>query len=272
MYEDLKKLSEEEMLEKIKEYSEKIKESEDILNNYHKTHVWDADKRKNDFILVDSRTMKKASPEIANLYVSTINMKNDIGILYGLIRQKKSKKLTKFIFKFISVDKRLNPELYPDWLTFVIENVTSGGYIRLLPVVNLFQFLKEKGKLTPLLKIFNRIKEFWRKYIGESNLSILGVKYEGFDEYAKQVFNKEIRKRIKEEVDPNGILHSVVFRKPVEGHTYYSILLFQIAPRYKKQASSYYQSKREVRYNLKKLLEEYGWIENENYQTYLEKT
>lgn len=273
MFDDLKKLSEDELKAKREEYIQKVEDASEILDNYHKEYLQNPDTSKYEYVLVNSKTMERASPEIIELFLSINRMQMAIGTIRGLLKQKKAEKLTKFIFKFITVDKKSNPELYPEYLTFVIENISESGVIGLLPVVNLSEFLKQSANVTELNSVFIRIKNFWSKFIREGNLAILNVKYEGFDEYAKKVFNKEIRKRIKEEVDPDNRLHSVVFKKPVNTY-FHSIRLFQIVPRFKKNHNYYtsYQSKRQIQKDLKKLLREYGWIENVNYQDFLENT
>lgn len=169
-----------------------------------------------------------------------------------------------YITAFIVMDKKQNPSLYPEWLSFRIpesvENV-RGGTIRITPVIDLHEFLRVKGNSRTVNKLESRINMFMKRYFPQVDFSINAVEYKDFDKYIKTVVNKEIKPRIKE-IDTSKCLHSLVFR--VRNSHYQKEV--QIYPRFRDKYPCYsWNKKNNLESEIRGILKEYGWINGVNY-------
>jgi hypothetical protein len=179
-------------------------------------------------------------------------------------RTKINQKSLGYVTAFIVMDKKQNPSLYPEWLSFLIpESVVDirGGTIRITPVIDLYEFLRVKGNSNIVNKLESRINMFVKRYFTQVDFSINSVEYKDFDKYIKTVVNKEIKPRIKE-IDTSKCLHSLVFR--VRNSRYQKEV--QIYPRFRDTYPCYTWSKKShLESQIKNILREYGWINGVNY-------
>ena len=166
-----------------------------------------------------------------------------------------------YVTAYIVMDKRQNPDSYPDWLSLKVEDEMYGHTIRLQPYIDLEKLLEEKGDLHKITDIYHRINRFVNRYFTDSaRLDLRPKVISGIDDYIKNVFRKQIRPRIMNEVKDSECIHSIVFR--VKGDYRKDI---QIHPRFKDSYNCRWSSRSQIHRDLKKILEEYGWVEGRNY-------
>lgn len=179
--------------------------------------------------------------------------------------EKVASKIVPFVTAYIVMDKKRNPDLYPDWLSLKIEDKVYGHRIKIQPYIDLEKLLKEKGSTKIINNIFGRIGTFLNRFFSDAAIiERLPKIYLGIDDYIKNVFRKEIRPRIMDEVEKSDCIHSIVFRTRDDG-----VGDIQIYPRIKSSLGdngynckySTYQIQRDLR----KILEEYGWVRYDNY-------
>jgi len=258
--------------QKLDEYQKEIDDIKNKLDKYEREGNYDFQKKRYTYGFYDKETKEPAPEEIIDWFNYLKNLQKKVRHIKIRIKGLESLKLESYLTKVIVLDKKTHSQDYPEWLKFSMFVDDYYGYLHLQPIINIYELLKSKGDLYDATKVIRRINTFWIKYIGENILQIADTEYEGFDEYAKKVFNKEIRKRIKEEVDPNGRLHSVVFKKPIRQYGITSTTLFQIVPRFKKTYSyNQFERRSVIEKRLEDLLKEYGWIRSLNYQDTLER-
>ena len=198
------------------------------------------------------------------------------------LSRKRAHSVKDFVIAFIVMDKKSNPSIYPEWLSFDIGEVTTSGSILIKPTVDLTKILKDKGKTMLISKIINRIEKFWSRYFQrQSSLDFTNPNFIGLDNYIKNVFRKEIKERVSKELDPNGCVHSIIFRQPKgTGYRYHNTLI-QIVPRFKSIDNMDWEERRnsscksfseyEFNSSFKRLLNEYGWVESDNYSSIYQK-
>ena len=166
---------------------------------------------------------------------------------------------------FLVMDKRQNPSLYPEWLSFSFpdsKNQTKRGYHEIIPYIDLEKALQSNDKWNIVVnKVTDRLNKFFKRYFpDEANINISNPVINGIDDYIKNVFRKEIRKRIKD-LDTNNCIHSIVFR--VRNRYRREI---QIHPRWRDKYPCYTWGKQsEIEREMKKILRDYGWREELNY-------
>lgn len=181
--------------------------------------------------------------------------------IYGRENLKVATKIKDYIVAFIVMDKKQNPELYPDWLSLEVKEAW-GEHITVRPHINLEKLLEERGGTRDINNIEHRIKIFIGRYFTDgARLDFKGATFRGIDDYIKNVFRKEIRPRIMKEVEDSDCIHSIVFRK--RSYTYRGEI--QIHPRFRDNYKCRWSSRNTIQRQIKAILKEYGWIEGRNY-------
>jgi hypothetical protein len=181
--------------------------------------------------------------------------------IHGRESKKIASKVKDYVIAFIVMDKKQNPELYPDWLSLDVED-SWGGNIIIQPHIDLEKLLEEKGNTNMVRPIERRINMFIQRYFTETvRLDFKGPIYKGIDNYIKNVFRKEIRPRIMKDIDDSHCIHSIVFR--VRNRTYAREI--QIHPRFRDKYMCRWSVKNAIEREVKKILREYGWVEGRNY-------
>ena len=181
--------------------------------------------------------------------------------IQGRESKKVASKVKDYVIAFIVMDKKQNPELYPDWLSLDVED-SWGQNIIIQPYIDLEKLLEEKGNDNMVRPIERRINMFIQRYFTETvRLDSKGPIYKGIDDYIKNVFRKEIRPRIMKEVSDSHCIHSIVFR--VRNRTYSREI--QIHPRFRDKYMCRWSARHAIEREIKKILREYGWVEGRNY-------
>ena len=181
--------------------------------------------------------------------------------IQGRESKKVASKVKDYVIAFIVMDKKQNPELYPDWLSLDVED-SWGQNIIIQPYIDLEKLLEEKGNDNMVRPAERRINMFIQRYFTETvRLDFKGPIYKGIDDYIKNVFRKKIRPRIMKEVSDSHCIHSIVFR--VRNRTYSREI--QIHPRFRDKYMCRWSVKNAIEREIKKILREYGWVEGRNY-------
>ena len=174
---------------------------------------------------------------------------------------KVASKVKDFVIAFIVMDKKQNPEIYPNWLSLDVEDA-MGQNITVKPYINLEKLLEERGSIRDINTIERRIGMFMDRYFTESaRLNFKGATFRGLDNYIKNVFRKEIRPRIMKEVEDSDCIHSIVFR--ARSYSYRAEI--QIHPRFRDKYKCRWSSRSAIEREMKAILKEYGWVEGRNY-------
>ena len=164
---------------------------------------------------------------------------------------------------FLVMDKRQNPSLYPDWLSFIFpEDNDTERHRWIKPSIDLEKALKTRDNWSRITNTaVNRIQLFTKRYFPkDAEIQFEKPSIKGIDSYIKNVFRKEIRKKIKD-IDPNNCIHSIVFRVR---DSYNKEV--QIHPRWRDKYPCYsWNKQQEIENGMKSILEEYGWKEGRNY-------
>ena len=182
--------------------------------------------------------------------------------IYNRENVKVSSKVKDFIVAFIVMDKKQNPDLYPDWLSLDVKEEVWGQSIVIKPYINLEKLLEVRGSTRDIHGIERRINIFMNRYFTESaRLEFKGATFRGLDNYIKNVFRKEIRPRIMKEIDDSRCIHSIVFR--ARGYSYRAEI--QIHPRFRDKYMCRWSVRNTIEREIKKILKEYGWVEGRNY-------
>ena len=181
--------------------------------------------------------------------------------IYGRENKKIASKVKDYVIAFIVMDKKQNPEIYPDWLSLDVED-SWGQNITVKPYVDLEKLLEKRGSTRDINGIERRIQIFMNRYFTESaRLDFKGATFIGLDKYIKNVFRKEIRPRIMKEIADSDCIHSIVFR--ARGYSYRAEI--QIHPRFRDKYMCRWSVRNTIEREIKKILKEYGWVEGRNY-------
>ena len=181
--------------------------------------------------------------------------------IYARENKEVASKVKDYIVAFIVMDKRQNPEIYPDWLSLDVEDVTAQSIV-VKPYINLEKLLEERGSTGSINVIERRISMFMNRYFTDaSRLDFKGATFRGLDNYIKNVFRKEIRPRIMNEIADSDCIHSIVFR--ARGYSYRAEI--QIHPRFRDKYNCRWSSRGSIQRQINAILKEYGWVEGRNY-------
>ncbi len=182
----------------------------------------------------------------------------------GKERQKIASKALPYLTAFLVMDKRQNPGYYPEWLSFKLPDPSSYNLstYNITPFIDLEKGLQSGENWRSVIsKASRRIQSFYRRYFPDDsiNLSIDSPTISNIDYYIKNVFRKEIRKKIKD-IDGRDCIHSIVFRTKGWSNE------VQIHPRFRDQYHcSGWSERSQLSREMEKILAEYGWKEGINY-------
>jgi hypothetical protein len=181
-------------------------------------------------------------------------------------RKELSAKLEGLVTAFLVMDKRQNPDLYPDWLSFKIDG--SYGGIDYNPVINWEKWTSTDRPNTSnkIQSIRWRIQKFWNMYIQpEISVSINSSNYPRFEPYgAFQSFMKdEVNKKLKPKLKSlyGRALSSLIFRMRENGR-----FIIQIQPRISRNIYRSWSYESQIEKTIRDFLSEYGLKENQHYQ------
>jgi hypothetical protein len=216
----------------------------------------------------------------ADLYETLGNLRDEMRNINRILSQRKGHSLKDYVISFIVMDKKGNPSLYPDWVSFKLDDIGYHGVINVIPYIDLNEMLKQKGDVGTVIDIIRRVEMFWKRYLSnEVGINFRKINYVGLDDYVKNVFRKEIKDRVNSELDPKGCVHSILFKQPDSSSLWRHKI--QIVPRFKKY--DYWSTDEKAQFcrrdfseygfkgKLKTLLSEYGWVEGYNYVDRYEK-
>jgi len=181
-------------------------------------------------------------------------------------RKELASKLEGLVTAFIVMDKRQNPEIYPDWLSFEV-NATYGG-IDYNPYINWEKWTSTDRPNTRenIRNIRWRVERFWALYVRpEISVSLNSSNYPRFEPYgAFQAFMKdEVNKKLKPKLKSlyGRTLRSLIFRMRENGR-----FIIQIQPRLNRETYRSWSYEREIEKTIKNFLSEYGLKENQHYE------
>lgn len=186
---------------------------------------------------------------------------------YWEIAKKERYKITKTVLDygiaFLVMDKRQNPSLYPDWLSFKFpDSKETTSILSIQPYIDLEKAIKTDDYWNSVVaNASNRLENFFKRYFpSDADIRIEPYLINGIENYIKKVFRKEIKKRIKE-IDTRDCIHSMVFR--VRGRYRTEV---QIHPRWRDKYPCYgWEKQKAIEKEMKDILKEYGWMEGRNY-------
>lgn len=255
-----KNLNESPVIRKNEEYIERLKKRVEKLRV--RIDSYERDWSSDELLFRHKTTNRRISGEkYEQLTKEYYNSYKKLRTIQGRENEKVASKIVPYITAFIVMDKKRNPDLYPDWLSLKIEDEVYGHTIRLQPYIDLEKLLEDEGDLRKITNIFHRISRFVDRYFTDSARIDLRPKIiSGIDDYIKNVFRKQIRPRIMNEVEDSKCIHSIVFR--VKDDYKKDI---QIYPRFKDSNNCMWSSRRQIQRELEKILKEYGWVEGRNY-------
>jgi hypothetical protein len=268
-----------------------LKRREDKINNildkvrqqYNPNSRWDnEDPNEPRYIYVSRKSgnRMKRQDYYADLYETLGNIRDEMRNINRLLNQRKGHSLKDYVISFIVMDKKGNPSLYPDWVSFKLDDIGYHGLINVRPYIDLNEMLQQKGNVNKVADIIRRVEMFWKRYLNnEVGINFRKINYIGLDDYVKNVFRKEIKDRVNSELDPKGCVHSILFKQPDSSSLWRHKI--QIVPRFKKfdywstdEKSQFCRrdfSEYGFKKKLEKLLREYGWVEGNNYVDRYEK-
>jgi hypothetical protein len=210
----------------------------------------------------------------ADLHETLGNTRDEMRNINRILNQRKGHNLKDYVISFIVMDKKGNSSLYPDWVSFELDDIGYHGVINVIPYIDLNKMLKQKGDVNKVADIIRRVEMFWKRYLSnEVGINFRKINYIGLDDYVKDVFRKEIKDRVNSELDPKGCVHSILFKQPDSSSLWRHKI--QIVPRFKK--FDYWSTDEKAQFcrrdfseygfkgKLKTLLSEYGWVESYNY-------
>jgi hypothetical protein len=181
-------------------------------------------------------------------------------------RKELAAKLEGLVTAFIVMDKRQNPGLYPDWLSFSIDG-TYGG-IDYNPVINWEKWTSTDRPVTreKIRNVRFRVQRFWDLYIQpEIRVSINSSNYPRFEPYgAFQAFMKdEVNKKLKPQLksEYGRALSSLIFRMRENGR-----FIIQIQPRIKRDLYRSWSYQSRIEDTIKDFLSEYGLKQHQHYE------
>ncbi len=180
-------------------------------------------------------------------------------------RKNLSLKLEGIVTAFLVMDKRQNPNAYPDWLSFKI-NAYYGG-IDYNPVINWEKWTStDRPNTHRYIKAIRwRVEKFWNRYIQpELSINLKSSKHLRFEPYnAFQLFMKdEVNKKLKPKLKSlYGIhLRSLIFRMRENGR-----FIIQVQPRLSKVHYRSWTYENDIKKTIINFLSEYGLDENQHY-------
>ena len=268
-----------------------LKRREDKINNildkvrqqYNSNFHWDnEDPNEPRYIYVSRKSgnRMKRQDYYVNLYDTISNARDEMRYINRLLNQRMGHNLKDYVISFIVMDKKGNPSLYPDWVSFKLDDIGHYGVINVIPYIDLNEMLQQKGDVNKVADIIRRVEMFWKRYLSnEVGINFRKINYTGLDDYVKDVFRKEIKDRVNSELDPKGCVHSILFKQPDSSSLWRHKI--QIVPRFKKY--DYWSTDEKAQFcrrdfseygfkgKLKTLLNEYGWVEGKNYVDRYEK-
>ncbi len=254
-----------------------------VRQQYNTNFRWgneDPNEPRHIYVSRKSGNRMKRQDYYADLYETLGNTRDEMRNINRLLNQRKGHSLKDYVISFIVMDKKGNPSLYPDWVSFKLDDIGYHGVINVIPYIDLNEMLQQKGDVNKVADIIRRVEQFWRRYLSnEVGINFRKINYIGLDDYVKDVFRKEIKDRVNSELDPKGCVHSIIFKQPDSSGTWRQRI--QIVPRFKK--FDYWSTDEKSQFcrrdfseygfkgKLKTLLSEYGWIEGKNYVDRYEK-
>jgi len=268
-----------------------LKRREDKINNildkvrqrYNTKFHWDNDDQNEPRYIYVSRksgNRMKRQDYYADLHETLGNARDEMRNINRILSQRKGHSLKDYVISFIVMDKKGNPSLYPDWVSFKLDDIGYHGVINVIPYIDLNEMLQQKGDVNKVADIIRRVEQFWKRYLSnEVGINFRKINYIGLDDYVKDVFRKEIKDRVNSELDPKGCVHSILFKQPDSSSLWRHKI--QIVPRFKKY--DYWSTDEKAQFcrrdfseygfkgKLKTLLREYGWVEGHNYVDRYEK-
>lgn len=268
-----------------------LKRREDKINNildkvrqrYNTKFHWDnEDQNEPRYIYVSRKSgnRMKRQDYYADLHETLGNARDEMRNINRILSQRKGHNLKDYVISFIVMDKKGNPSLYPDWVSFKLDDIGYHGVINVIPYIDLNEMLQQKGDVNKVADIIRRVEQFWKRYLSnEVGINFRKINYIGLDDYVKDVFRKEIKDRVNSELDPKGCVHSILFKQPDSSSLWRHKI--QIVPRFKKY--DYWSTDEKAQFcrrdfseygfkgKLKTLLREYGWVEGHNYVDRYEK-
>ena len=175
-------------------------------------------------------------------------------------------KLEGLVTAFLVMDKRQNPEIYPDWLSFKI-NPTYGG-IDYNPYINWEKWTSSDTPRTRerIRNIRYRVERFWNLYVQpEISISLNSSNYPRFEPYgAFQSFMKdEVNKKLKPKLKAlyGRTLRSLVFRMRENGR-----FIIQIQPRLDRNTYRSWSYESRIEDTIKEFLSEFGLKQHQHYE------
>jgi hypothetical protein len=245
----------EEYIERLKKRANKLR---DRLHSYRR--IWNRETQEYEYRHYNNnrRISDEKYEELRTKYYEVNAKVREISHREDL---KVSSKVKEYIIAFIVMDKKQNPDFYPDWLSLDVDDV-YGQSIVVKPYIDLEKLLEKRGDTRTVNVIERRISVFMNRYFTESaRLDFKGARFMGLDNYIKNVFRKEIRPRIMKEIDDSDCIHSIVFR--ARGYSYRAEI--QIHPRFRDKYKCRYSSRSSIERRMHAILREYGWVEGLNY-------
>ena len=255
-------LNESPVLRKNVEYINRLENRANKLRErlYSYRNTWNPKTQQYEYrhIKTNRRITKEKYHELREKYYEARNKTYEIANREDV---KVASKLKDIIIAFIVMDKKLNPKIYPNWLSLEVGEPNSRSIV-VSPYVNLEKLLEEEGNVRDISTIEYRIIRFSKTYLSDNvNLDFKGAVFRGLDNYIKNVFRKVIRPRIMKEVEDSNCIHSIVFR--ARNRTYRGEI--QIHPRFRDEYRCRWSSRNNIEREIRKILREYGWIEGRNY-------
>lgn len=254
-----------------------------VRQKYNTNFRWDnEDPNEPRYIYVSRKSgnRMKRQDYYANLYDTISSARDEMRNINRLLNQRKGHSLKDYVISFIVMDKKGNPSIYPDWVSFELDDIGYHGAINVIPYIDLNEMLQQKGDVNKVADIIRRVEQFWKRYLSnEVGINFRKINYIGLDDYVKNVFRKEIKDRVNSELDPKGCVHSILFKQPDSSSLWRHKI--QIVPRFKKY--DYWSTDEKAQFcrrdfseygfkgKLKTLLSEYGWVEGYNYVDRYEK-
>ena len=248
-----------------------------VRQRYNTNFRWDnEDPNEPRYIYVSrkSENRMKRQDYYADLHETLGNTRDEMRNINRILMQRKGHNLKDYVISFIVMDKKGNSSLYPDWVSFELDDIGYHGVINVIPYIDLNKMLKQKGDVNKVADIIRRVEKFWKRYLSnEVGINFRKMNYIGLDDYVKDVFRKEIKDRVNSELDPKGCVHSILFKQPDSSSLWRHKI--QIVPRFKKY--DYWSTDEKAQFcrrdfseygfkgKLKTLLSEYGWVESYNY-------
>ena len=287
---DLEKMTDESLKKRKLRLEKKIKEIEELFSEkvdsvYNPKYSWREDNPKEPRIIFVNRKNGRRLVKhdyYANLRDNVLtDCRYEMRDIERIFRVRTAERVKDYVIAYIVQDKKSDPSIYPDWLSFKVDGVSEYlGTIEITPHIDLRLMLSVKGDVRLVSKSQNSITTFWSRYFNNiSRLDFKRINYIGIDNYIKNIFRKEIKNKINSELDPKGCVHSIIFKQSKS--SYRSRDLIQIEPRFKKfdywstDEKSQYCRREFSQYGfkgkLKTLLKEYGWIEGVNYTNHFQR-